>query len=103
MPTRAEWLEVWQGEGGNGGMKCRVVDWEAKQVEYEEAMEQEGGRDPYNRQWEKADRGVERLRNYVAKAPKRKEVPEETAPAELWCMVLDPGKGIDRTKFRVGM
>eukprot|EP00974_Lingulodinium_polyedra_P016953 1645901-Lingulodinium_polyedra.AAC.1 len=62
MPTKAEWMEVWKGEGGEGGVKCTEVQWNAPQQQQEEERAADAGGS--NRGWagRRAERDIERLK-----------------------------------------
>ena len=97
LPTSAEWLEVWNKKGGEGGMLAEEVDWET----YKRTTRE--GRPPPPRMEDVnivgAQRDVEELKWYVKRAPKRRAAPLGSPPVELTLMLLFPNR---RRDLRLG-
>eukprot|EP00959_Pyramimonas_sp_CCMP1952_P078908 1649436-Pyramimonas_sp.AAC.1 len=76
LPTPAQWMEVWEQEGGDGGMQAVQGDWEAM-CRHQDALLTPGGVNDSsaNAACSRALLDLELLQKYVARAPKRRGVP----------------------------
>ncbi|CAK0879045.1 unnamed protein product [Prorocentrum cordatum] len=87
-PDADDWLHVCQKPGSEGGTQVEPIVWEEWRAEREGETYDYEIDDPELTSLVKTD--VQNLRSYFRDAPKRRVVPEGTAPLELWHMCLFP-------------
>eukprot|EP00959_Pyramimonas_sp_CCMP1952_P403461 8454047-Pyramimonas_sp.AAC.1 len=100
LPTSSEWLDVWRRPGAEGGMQVETLEWDRWRLDREGPSYDYDPADTES--VEAASQDLKDLRKYMVSAPKRKTVPEGTAPLELWHMALFP-KWRVQGKFGLGL
>ena len=88
-----EWITTLQKEGGAGGMKCQLVDWETHNKKYKKDCDEAGRLPTTEDAGSRAKEAAEDHQGVVKtlrRMKKRRACPEWALPAELWLQLLRP-------------
>ena len=100
LPSAEEWLTHWKQAGPDGGMLADPAEWQDMMKEHLECANPLPARMPEEDKLAGDDlRGI---RRYFYKAGKRKAVPPEALPLELWTLLVAPLRGISSAGKGVG-